>query len=343
MRLVICIFIYFLFISAQCQNKSAQIFPKETIKGLTLVAPPKPFSNSPFDSIRGMNSSWIAVVPYAFCKIGEPVVHFDHQKQDHRWWGEGRPGVQETIMQAKSKGLKIMLKPQIWVGKEWIGNLNFQKVEDWEKWEASYEDFIIPFAKMADSLSVEMVCIGTELKSSIKYRPGFWPKLISKIRHVYKGRLTYAANWDEYELVKFWNKLDYIGVDAYFPLSDDPHPDINKLMSAWEPVMMQLSKTSKKHQRPILFTEYGYLSVDGSGGKTWELEASLASRNYNPDAQATCLNALLACCSKYEFWHGGFLWKWYDNPSQMRRGLEKDHSPQGKPAEEVVRKWYAKL
>lgn len=345
MRLFISFWVYLLFVSAQCQNKdNQQLLPKrELIKGLTLVAPPKPFNGNPFDTIKSMNSSWIAVVPYAFCRIGEPIVHFDHHNNDKRWWGESRAGIEETIRRAKSNGIKVMLKPQIWVGREWIGNLTFQTVEDWEKWEKSYEDYILPFAAMADSMGVEMLCIGTELKASIRSRPAYWPKLIAKIRNIYQGKLTYASNWDEYEMVKFWNKLDYIGVDAYFPLSEDPNPDIKKLMKAWDPVLAKLEKTSKMYKRPILFTEYGYLSVDGSGGKTWELEANLSSKNYNPQAQATCLNALLECCSKHHFWHGGFLWKWYDNPSQMKRGLEKDHSPQGKLAEGVVRKWYAVL
>ena len=108
-------------------------------------------------------------------------------------------------------------------------------------------------------------------------------------------------------------------------------------------MLNELGKFSKKYHKPILFTEYGYLSVDGSGGKTWELESKLKSLDYNPQAQANCLNALLECCSKRDFWQGGFVWKWYSDPKNMRHGLEKDHSPQGKPAEDVIRKWYAKM
>lgn len=326
-----------------CSILTVQSQDNHLIKGLTLVAPPRQFSGNPFLKIKDMNSDWIAVIPYGFCRQNEPIVHYDHGSSEKRWWGESRKGVEETICMAKDNHIKVMLKPQIWVGDDWIGNLDYKTVAQWEKWESSYEAFIIPFAEMCELYEVEMLCIGTEIKQSVKTRPRFWNNLIVKIRNVYKGKLTYAANWDEYDIITFWSKLDFIGVDAYFPLCDDPDPDVNKMMQAWEPILDKLERTSKKYQKPILYTEYGYLSVDGCGGKTWELESNLHSKKYNPQAQATCLNVLLECSSKHSCWQGGFLWKWYDDPTAMHHGIEKDHSPQGKPGEDVVRKWYARL
>ena len=58
-------------------------------------------------------------------------------------------------------------------------------------------------------------------------RPKFWNELILKIKKLYKGKLTYAANWDEYKRIHFWNVLDYIGVDAYFPLTDKKSSSTN--------------------------------------------------------------------------------------------------------------------
>lgn len=343
MRPLISFSICFLMLSAQCQRPGAQSPIMERIKGLSFVAPSRPFDSNPFVDVLNVNSSWIAVIPYAFCRAGEPVVHYDHQESDQRWWGEGRHGIEETICQAQSNHIKVMLKPQIWVGKDWIGNLQFATAKDWEKWEDSYEDYILPFATLSEEMGVEMICIGTEIKGSITARPQFWQNLITKVRSVYKGKVTYAANWDEYEKVSFWSRLDYIGVNAYFPLCEEKNPTEQSLTRAWDPLLNELGKFSKKYHKPILFTEYGYLSVDGSGGKTWELESKLKSLDYNPQAQANCLNALLECCSKRDFWQGGFVWKWYSDPKNMRHGLEKDHSPQGKPAEDVIRKWYAKM
>jgi hypothetical protein len=339
MRLIIAFFYCTSLVFGQSHIKNE----RELIKGLSLVAPPKPYSVNAFKTIKEMNSSWVAIVPYAFCRVGDPIVHYNHQEKDTRWWGESRTGVEETVCLAKDQGLKIMLKPQVWVGHEWIGNLSFQKVQEWEQWEASYEAYILPFAEMCQTMDVELLCIGTEIKQSVKLRPLFWHNLISKIRKIYHGKLTYASNWDEYDLVSFWSKLDYIGVNAYFPLCYDLNPTEEKLTESWTPILDKLERTSKKFDRPILFTEYGYLSIDGCGGETWKLEANLQSANYNPEAQSRCLHVLLDCCSKQKFWSGGFLWKWYDDPNQNKESMQRDHTPQGKPAEEVVRKWYAKM
>ena len=313
------------------------------IKGLSFVAPHKPFETDPFTSIKRVNADWIAVIPYAFTKTNEPLVHYDHQNKDHRWWGEGRQGVEETIKQAQQNGLKIMLKPQVWCGRGWIGSLDFEKKTDWEKWEKSYEDYILPFAELAEEKCIDILCIGTEIKQSAIKRPVFWNHLIHKIRSRYSGLITYAANWDEYNQIKFWSKLDYVGIDAYFPLSDKATPQMTDLMEPLEQVLSTIEKFSKQHKKKILFTEYGYLSVDGCAGKTWELESNLHALNYNPTAQANAIQTLLECCSKKNFWAGGFIWKWYPETHSIRRGLEKDHTPQGKLAENVLKICYGKM
>ena len=47
-----------------------------------------------------------------------------------------------------------------------------------------------------------------------------WRKLIARVRQHYRGPLTYAANFDQYNTVGFWDALDVVGVNAYFPLRD---------------------------------------------------------------------------------------------------------------------------
>lgn len=50
-------------------------------------------------------------------------------------------------------------------------------------------------------------------------------RLIRQIRRVYHGPLTYAANWSgEYKQIRFWDALDYVGIQAYFPLRHGRQP-----------------------------------------------------------------------------------------------------------------------
>jgi hypothetical protein len=62
---------------------------------------------------------------------------------------------------------------------------------------------------------MELFCFGTELGIQSQKRLQYWAQLIVKKKNI-KGKLTYAANWDDFDK-PFWNELDYIGIDAYFP------------------------------------------------------------------------------------------------------------------------------
>lgn len=49
------------------------------------------------------------------------------------------------------------------------------------------------------------------------------------IRKEYPEKLNYTTNWDKYQNVPFWKDVDYIGIDAYFPLSENKTPSVMKL------------------------------------------------------------------------------------------------------------------
>ena len=213
------------------------------IKGLNFVAPPNPYSNDPMEAVRKIGANWIAVIPYAFTRINRPAVSYN---ADWQWWGERPEGVQKTIELAKSSGVNVILKPQVYVPGGWTGDLDFKSEKDWQNWEKDYEAFLIPFAKMADSLNVEIFCVGTEFKKSVRKREEFWRSLIKKVHKIYKGKLTYAANWDEYLDVPFWDALDYAGINAYFPLTRSKTPEISELKKAWKPYLKEIRQFYKK-------------------------------------------------------------------------------------------------
>jgi Glycoside Hydrolase Family 113 len=309
----------------------------DKIKGLNFVAPPDPYSNNPMDAVRELGANWIAVIPYGFTRIDQPKVGYNSGWQ---WWGERPEGIKKTIELAKASDVKVILKPQIYIHRGWTGDIDFESEKEWQSWEKSYEEFLIPFAKMADSLDVELFCVGTEFKKSVKKREQFWRSLIEKVRKVYKGKLTYAANWDEYLDVPFWDALDYAGVNAYFPLTNSKTPKISELKKAWQPYLKEIRRFYKKVNKPMIFTEYGYLSVDGCAHNTWELEAKVKELKINQKAQANALHALFETFWEEPYWNGGFLWKWFP---EMRGGEgynERDYTPQGKTGQEILQNWF---
>ena len=105
--------------------------------------------------------------------------------------------------------------------------------QDWVLWFENYKNFIVDYAKLAAELDFPILCIGTELEKTV-HRRTEWLEIISSIREVYEGKLIYAANFTEFEQVTFWDELDYIGIQAYFPISEGQEPDLNQLKKRLE-------------------------------------------------------------------------------------------------------------
>jgi len=280
------------------------------------------------------------VIPYAYTPQGNPKVSFG--TSSWQWWGETVEGATESIKQAHANELLVMLKPQVYIPGSWPGGMTFKNESEWLQWETDYEKYILTFARIAAEQEVALFCIGTEFKMSSIGRPEYWESLILKIKEIYSGKLTYAANWDEYNQITFWDKLDFIGVDAYFPLTDEAVPSVESLVSFWAQYEREIKKVSDKYDRPILFTEYGYMSVEGCAGKTWVLEADRSILKYNEQAQANAFDAIYEVFFDKEYWAGGFIWKWYPGEFAGKKRMHKDYTPQNKIGEGVLAKWYKK-
>lgn len=326
-------------LNAQNQSKFDDFISDSTkiIDGLSFVAPPDPFNSDPFVPIKNIGAEWISVIPYGFNVPGKTDIRYGSKWQ---WWGEQIEGIEETIQNAHNSNLKVMLKPQVFVPGSWTGGLEFTKEEDWIAWENSYKKFMEPFIKIAVNMNVDLLCIGTEFTKSTAQRTEFWENFIKEIRTKYKGKLTYAANWDEYSHIKFWSDLDFTGINAYFPLLDKTTPEVPELIKAWKPLASKMEYLCIKTGKPVLFTEYGYLSVDRCSYNTWEIEKNIESAKVNELAQANALEALYTVFNNRIWWKGGFLWKWFPELKGHEGYLEKDYTPQGKLSEQIVKKWF---
>ena len=232
-----------------------------------------------------------------------------------------------------------MLKPQLWVWRgEFTGHIEMKTEDDWKILEESYSKFILDYALLAEETNSEIYCIGTELNKFISARPGFWKQLIKDVKSTYKGKLTYAENWDTYANVPFWEELDFIGIDAYFPLSEEKHPTRETLISGWKPHKAKVEMLSKRMNRQVLFTEYGYRSMDYTTKEPWD--SSRKNNKVNLDAQYIALEVLYDEFWQEEWFAGGFLWKWFHNDEKAGGEYNDRFTPQNKPAESLVSEIY---
>jgi len=312
---------------------------QEKLNGASLEMPSSALNEDSFQGLKAMNVNWISVIPYAFTRKNESEVTYNYP---HQWWGEREEGVIETIRIANVHGLKVMLKPHVWVsGEGWPGEFSCASEGEWKKWEDSYAKYILRFAKIADSMDVPVFCIGTEYRIAVRERPEFWISLIDSVRSIFKNKVTYAANWDNYEKVSFWERLDLIGIDAYFPITDSKQPSQKDLEEGFKKLSRKLEVFSDSCNQEILFTEYGFRSLDyaTSGYYKYQVDELEA----NPQLQADAYTAFFNTIWKKPWMLGGFFWKYQFRSKGELGGIENNkYTPQFKPAENIIKSSYRK-
>ncbi|TGV04126.1 glycoside hydrolase family 113 [Flavivirga rizhaonensis] len=307
------------------------------INGISFVASREAVNQSHIKPVVNLNANYAAVMPFGFIKnLNHPDIVFNTNRQ---WFGETKEGAKQYIEELYKSNIKVMLKPQIWVWHgEFTGYIEMKNKTDWSVLETSYSKFILEYAQLAQEMKVDIFCIGTELEKFIENRPNYWKKLIVKVKKIYKGKLTYAANWNEFRRTPFWNDLDYIGVDAYFPVSHSKTPTFNECLKGWKTHVQTISEISNKNKKPILFTEFGYRSVDYSGKEPWKSDRSMYQVNF--EAQTNTTKALFETFWKEDWFAGGFIWKWFHNHSKSGGDNNSQFTPQNKPVEALIRKQY---
>ena len=333
------------------------ILNAQRINGMSFSGPSTPsLTAEMFESIKISNANWTALIPETTLDRNTLLLIPD---EENDWWSETIEANIQGIQLAKQAGLKVFLKPHMVLSKlekspkklfiyngeklkdktrgvEWRGELSFKKEKDWQILEASYEAYILQLAQVAETHNVDLFAVGTEMKKFTTQRPAFWKQLIQKVRNIYSGPITYAANWDEYDKITFWQDVDYIGVDTYFPINRMKTPEIRKTIKNWKAIQKQLKKLSKVEDRQILLTEFGYRNVSYAGKRPWTHDKG-EDIQLNDQTQVNLYQAFFQTFWKKSWIAGGFSWKWFAQP---KSGRDTSFSVQGKPALIVLQKWY---
>ncbi|MDC1326771.1 glycoside hydrolase [Ulvibacter sp.] len=327
LKLLLLIFYFF----SSCSNLPHNS-PK--INGVSFVASRDKAVQQHIDPVLSMHANHAAVMPFGFIKsLDHPEIMYNTNRQ---WFGETNDGARQYIKKLHENTIEVMLKPQIWIWQgEYTGKLKMKSEEDWKILEDSYRVFILDFAKIAQETNTAMLCIGTELEEFVNHRPTYWDALIKEIKDIYDGKLTYAANWDEYKRVPFWKELDFIGVDAYFPISESKTPTIEEAKMGWQTWKLELKELSQRHKKQIVFTEFGYRSVDFAGREPWD--SNHEWKGVNLDAQTILTKALFEEHWNEEWFAGGFVWKWFIDHSKVGGTEDNQFTPQNKPVEAVIK------
>jgi hypothetical protein len=296
-------------------------------KGVSLTAEfPAPYDSegarAMLEVLPQYDVNAVALVPYGFAVRGQPHVHLN---ADATSW-ENDDGITQLARLAHARGMKVMLKPGIWVRGGFAGDLEFSSPQDRATWFAEYRTFLEHYARLATRIHADILCVGGELTKLTPYSDE-WRKLIARARELYPGPLVYAANFgDEFETLTFWDALDYIGLQEYYPLPDN---------LSIESVLRKVEVVQRNFQRPVIFTEAGFTSSEHANRAPW---ADPRGGKIALDQQARCYEALLNTFYRRPWFQGVYWWAVRTNGEG---GPENgSFTPWGKPAMQVLRYWY---
>ena len=284
---------------------------------------------------KNMGSNAMAIVPYSGINdINTPApFHFSDNAG-----GENDEAIIHSVFEAHEMGMFTVLKPQIFVGGSWPGGIDMPTDADWDMFFDHYYRWIRHYAFLAEIHGVDALCIGVEFTKATLSRPDAWRAMIKKTRGLYSGQLTYAANWgEEFENIEFWDDLDFIGLNSYYPLSKKDNPTDEELISKFDTIKAKIRTVYNRFKKPIVFTEIGFRSID----TPWKNPHAEADESINQEMQQRCYEIIFKSIEN-EPWCQGILW--WKFPSYLEyRGIDNNaFTPNNKLAEETVRTWFTK-
>lgn len=305
---------------------------QEKWKGVCWVGSRQPLKGGELALLKATGANALSQTPFGWqSEKNSPEIRWD-MSNERRWWGETPYGIEATLDSSNRHGIRNMLKPHLWVREGWVGDIEMENEPDWKQWFENYKAFILDYARLAEKLKFPMLCIGTELEKT-STREKDWRDIIAEVRKVYSGKITYAANFTEFEKIKFWDALDYIGVQAYFPLSKSHQPELKELIASWNSHLPRVEKLVRKYKIPVLFTEIGYCNTIDAAMEPWVWPNERREIALSEEIQARCYEAFFQTAWEKEWLAGVYFWKWY--PENHSR--QPDFTPQGKLAESVMK------
>lgn len=254
-----------------------------------------------------LGANWVAIHPYARVHADGRVTWRPIEPDDPPTWLRG------PIEVSRERRFGLLVKPHLayWGSPfRWRGEIRFDDPAALERFWRDYTAWIVEIARA--TRGADAFAVGTELELMLgDEKP--WRALIEEVRAVTDAHLTYAANWTAFDDVPFWDALDAIGVQGYFPLSQLADPSDADLMAGWEAVLPRLRRVYEHFGKPVVFTELGYNRSLAAAREPWAYPMDDGAERARAEAlQERCLRVGLQVIDRERDWlRGAFLWKWF--------------------------------
>lgn len=239
--------------------------------------------------------------------------------------------LKEMIAYAKSLGLMVLLKPTVnCKNGTWRAFIRFFDEDvpcepKWGNWFASYTEFQLHYAAIAEETGCEMFIAGCEMVMT-EHREAEWRTLIHEIKQVYHGPVSYNTDKYQEHNVSWWDCVDVISSSGYYPIDD------------WQTQLDRIEKVVKKYQKPFFFAEVGCMSTKGSNlvPNDWTVRGDVDLKG-----QADWYETMFDAIQKYPWVNGCGVWSW-DGELYSETAAKKHryYEIYQKPAQQVVSKFY---
>ena len=254
--------------------------------------------------------------------------------------------LRHAVASARAAGLQVAFKPHVdCLDGVWRANIgtHYTTTAQWAAWWQSYTAYMLRAAALArDVGGVVGFNVGTELDGTHSHEAE-WRALIAQVRAVLPGvPLWLGPNWSwqgvpGYTLVKFFDALDFIGVDMYAPLSPTDNPTLEAAVAGWGPIVANLSAFVAAHGNlGVVFAEIGYASYTHAATNA----PGCCDGPPDPATQAILYESFFQAVWPQPWMAGVFWWAWpSDTPSGNPCGTSFD--VWRKPAAVVLQRGYS--
>ena len=290
------------------------------------------------DHLATMGVNWISITPFGrLWSLEDTVIKMDFEAE----YEENRVAVRRMIHQAHARGMRVLVIPHLWVETTgWRGDIDPGSPEAWAAYQESYRRFVLRWAFDAAAAGADAMSIGVECKSwSGRFAP-FWYDLIASVRSVFPGLLTYSANWDEADDVVFWDHLDFIGINAFYPLAEHDDATYEEYLEGAERRVADVAETARLFDKPMVFVEVGYTSRPNAAVEPWLWPDDMEGPQCDEVEQARALDAMLRAFLGEEWFAGFFVWRYYANLDDVSQEAIWGFSPHAKLAADVLEKHF---
>jgi hypothetical protein len=286
------------------------------------------FHRKNLEEIRDLGVDSIQIVVPRAMK----TIHSTTISPDDATLTPSRHSLEQAVAEARRLDLRVFLFPIVFVRNleegEWRGVL---APDDWDVWWENYRAFILEEARWAEEHQVEFFSVGSELLST-EAMEDRWRQLLSDVRGIYGGLLTYSANWDQLEVIGFTDALDFLGMNAYFEVGDGA-PTLPGLLHRWQEPVATVAAWQARHRKPVVITEIGYPSRRGGTVNPWDY---LDPGPADVEEQDLGYQAFILAWRDQPWLAGTYFYMWWDDSQEGGRG----YTPREKPAARTLSRWY---